>query len=299
MPFLHNECIIGYYVKMMNRIQIGDAFMRDEKNAYAKPFLRWAGGKSWLVKHLDSIIGDHEFSGYHEPFLGGGSIFFYIAPTEKVYLSDLNSELIDTYEAIKADPDGVISCLEKYKNTSEEYYRVRSSCPTTLVETAARFIYLNQTSFNGIYRVNVKGEYNVPYGNRTKDFLEADKLKSASKVLQSATLQAGDFECAKMHIGPGDLVFLDPPYTVSHNQNGFIKYNQKLFSLEDQHRLKTLIDFIKEQGAYYILTNAAHATIYEIFHEEADRCLELNRASLIGGENARRGQIQEYIFTNL
>ena len=128
------------------------------KNIYAKPFLRWAGGKSWLVKHLDSIIRDHKFSGYHEPFLGGGSIFFYLAPTEKSYLSDLNSELIDTYKAIKADPDGVIFYLEKYVNTSEEYYRIRSSRPTTLAETAARFIYLNQTSFNGIYRVNIRGE---------------------------------------------------------------------------------------------------------------------------------------------
>lgn len=269
------------------------------KNIYAKPFLRWAGGKSWLIKYLDSIIGEHKFNGYHEPFLGGGSIFFYIAPTGNTYLSDLNSELIDTYKAIKTDPEGVISCLEKYVNTSDEYYRARAFCPPTLVETAARFIYLNQTSFNGIYRVNTKGEYNVPYGNRTKDFLEADKLRAASRILQYATLQAGDFDCVRTHIAPGDLVFLDPPYTVSHNHNGFIKYNQKLFSLEDQYRLKRLIDFIKEQNAYYILTNAAHATIHEIFYEENDRCLALSRASLIGGENAQRGQIQEYIFTNL
>lgn len=273
--------------------------MAAEKNTYVKPFLRWAGGKSWLVKHLDSIIGDHKFNGYHEPFLGGGSIFFYIAPAERAYLSDLNGELIDTYEAIKTDPEGVISHLEKYVNTSEEYYRVRASCPATLVEKAARFIYLNQTSFNGIYRVNIEGKYNVPYGNRTKDFLEADKLRSASKALQSAILQTGDFDCIKTHIASGDLVFLDPPYTVSHNHNGFIKYNKKLFSLEDQYRLKALIDFIKEKNAYYILTNAAHTTVHEIFYEKSDRCLTLNRASLIGGGNAQRGQIQEYIFTNL
>jgi len=167
------------------------------------------------------------------------------------------------------------------------------------LRAAARFIYLNQTSFNGIYRVNTKGEYNVPYGNRTKDFIEADKLRAASKMLQSAILQAEDFDCVRINVAPGDLVFLDPPYTVSHNHNGFIKYNQKLFSLEDQYRLKALIDFIKKKGAYYILTNAAHATIYEIFYEKDDRCLELSRASLIGGENAKRGKIQEYIFTNL
>lgn len=284
---------------MIVSFQTGDALMTDKKNIYAKPFLRWAGGKSWLVKHLDSIIGNHKFNCYHEPFLGGASIFFYLAPQGNAYLSDFNSELIDTYSAIKDDPDGVIAHLERYVNTAEEYYRVRASHPTTLVETAARFIYLNQTSFNGIYRVNAKGEYNVPYGNRTKNFVEADKLRSASKILQSATLQAGDFDCVRTNIGPGDLVFLDPPYTVSHNHNGFIKYNQKLFSLDDQYRLKALIDFIKEKGAYYILTNAAHATIHEIFYEEDDRCLELSRASLIGGENAKRGQIQEYIFTNL
>ena len=273
--------------------------MPEKKNIYAKPFLRWAGGKSWLVKHLDSILGEHVFNSYHEPFLGGGSIFFYLAPKKNVFLSDLNSELIVTYQAIKDDPDEVIAFLKRYANTSEDYYRIRSSQPTKSAEIAARFIYLNQTSFNGIYRVNTKGKYNVPYGNRTKNFVEADKLRSASTILQAATLSSGDFDCVRDSIGSGDLVFLDPPYTVSHNNNGFIKYNQRLFSLEDQHRLKALIDYIKEQGAYYILTNAAHDTIHEIFYEETDRCLELNRASLIGGENAKRGQIQEYIFTNL
>lgn len=273
--------------------------MANEKKTYTKPFLRWAGGKSWLVKHLDTIIGDRQFNSYYEPFLGGGSIFLYLAPKANAFLSDLNKELIDTYSAIKIDPDAVIAQLNQYNNTSEEYYRVRAAHPTTLAETAARFIYLNQTSFNGIYRVNVKGEYNVPYGHRTKNFIEAEKLRSASKVLQAATLQADDFDCIRAHIQPGDLVFLDPPYTVSHNHNGFIKYNQKLFSLEDQHRLKALIDFVKAQGAYYILTNAAHATIHDIFFEATDRCLELSRASLIGGENAERGQVQEYIFTNL
>ena len=251
------------------------------------------------MKHLSFIIGEHTFNGYHEPFLGGGSIFFYLAPKKNVFLSDLNSELIDTYRAIKEDPERVIANLEHYANTEEEYYRIRSSHPTNLSEIAARFIYLNQTSFNGLYRVNTKGEYNVPYGNRTKNFIEADKLRAAAKLLRFSTLQADDFDCVRKNLGHGDLVFLDPPYTVSHNHNGFIKYNQKLFSLEDQYRLKELIDYIKEQESYYILTNAAHDTIHEIFFKETDRCLKLNRASLIGGENAKRGQIKEYIFTNL
>lgn len=265
----------------------------------AKPFLRWAGGKSWLIKHLDTIIGNQQFNNYHEPFLGGGAVFLYLQPEKTAYLSDLNADLITTYKAIKVAPSKVIACLKKFKNTSEDYYRIRNLHPTTQAEIAARFIYLNQTSFNGIYRVNAKGEYNVPFGYRTKEFIEEEKLKTASRLLQTAILGTGDFDCIRDHIQKGDLVFLDPPYTVSHNQNGFIKYNQKLFSLEDQHRLKALIDFIKERGAYYILTNAAHETIFEIFHEDADKCYELSRASLIGGEKAVRGQIQEYIFTNL
>ena len=163
--------------------------MNAKNDLYAKPFLRWAGGKSWLVKHLDTIIGDHVFNNYHEPFLGGGSIFFYLMPKGKVFLSDLNSELIETYRAIKEDPESVITFLNTYSNTSEEYYRIRSSNPETPAEIAARFIFLNQTSFNGIYRVNLKGEYNVPYGNRTKNFVEADKLRTASAMLQSASLK--------------------------------------------------------------------------------------------------------------
>lgn len=248
---------------------------------------------------MESILGKREFNAYHEPFLGGGSIYFYLAPKGNAFLSDLNNELIETYQAIKDDPDAVISLLEKFQNTSDDYYRVRAYSPQNGAETAARFIFLNQTSFNGIYRVNAKGEYNVPYGKRTKTFLEPEKIRAASIMLRSATLHTGDFDCVRGNIGRGDLVFLDPPYTVSHNHNGFIKYNQKLFSLEDQYRLKELITFIKENGAFYILTNAAHDTIHDIFYDENDRCLELNRASLIGGENANRGQIQEYIFTNL
>lgn len=266
---------------------------------YIKPFLRWAGGKSWLIKYLDSIIGDQKFNNYHEPFLGGGAVFFYLNHTGTSYLSDLNSELINTYVAIKESPNSVINCLQNYKNTLDDYYEIRNSHPTTASEIAARFIYLNQTSYNGLYRVNAKGEYNVPYGNRTKHFLEEDKLRAASQKLQNADLSIGDFENVKKNIAQGDLVFLDPPYTVSHNHNGFIKYNKNLFSLEDQYRLRALIDVIKENRAYYILTNAAHKTIFDIFYQKTDKYYELSRASLIGGEKAIRGQIQEYIFTNL
>lgn len=262
-----------------------------------KPFLRWAGGKTWLIKHLDKLLPINGFDNYHEPFLGGGSIFLAINPEGKTFLSDLNKELISAYITLREDPESIIEILKSYKNTSEFYYELRDQKFLEPVLQAARFIYLNQTSFNGIYRVNLKGEYNVPFGYRTKAFLDSELLRSISSKLQNSILFDGDFELSKDNIKKNDLVFLDPPYTVSHNDNGFIKYNQKIFSLDDQKRLSLLIDFIKTKDAYFIMTNACHKVIDEIF-EKGDSKIELSRASLIGGIKATRGQIKEYVFSN-
>lgn len=272
--------------------------MNGQQTHKTKPFLRWAGGKTWLVKHLNNFIPRNGFNNYHEPFLGGGSVFFAVSEGKKAFLSDLNSELINTYSTLKEDPEGIINTLKKFKNTKEFYYKIRKAQFSNKANLAARFIFLNQTSFNGIYRVNLKGKYNVPYGNRKKKFLEADKLRLVSKALKNATLRIGDFSNSIHEVKENDLIFLDPPYTVSHNHNGFIKYNQKLFSLDDQYRLSEFIDKIKDKGAHYILTNAAHKTIKEIF-DKGDRLIEGKRASLIGGVNAKRGETKEYIFTNI
>lgn len=273
--------------------------MDKSKNKYnnATPVLRWAGGKNWLIKHLSGLI-PRNFKNYHEPFLGGGSIFLAINPTRRSFLSDTNSELIDTYMALKTSPQQIIEELKQYRNTEEFYYTIRGQRFTDPFSSAARFIFLNQTSFNGIYRVNLKGTYNVPYGHRKKQFLDENALIMASLRLKNADLFCDDFEIVRDNVKKNDLVFLDPPYVVSHNGNGFIKYNQKLFSLYDQYRLSSLIDYIKSKGAYYVLTNAAHHKILEIFSKN-DRIVELSRANLIGGLNARRGQTSEYVFTNV
>jgi len=273
---------------------------RDDTNIIiptAKPFLRWAGGKSWLTKHL-SIVKDLDYQNYHEPFFGGGAVYFYLKPSHQSFLSDLNPKLIDTYKAIKEDVDSVIEILKTFDNTEELYYRLRDKSFDDSIHQAAQFIYLNQTSFNGIHRVNMQGKYNVPYGFRTKKFLDENLLKIVSKRLKNTTLISRDFFDSIDQIKERDLVFLDPPYTVSHNNNGFIKYNEKIFTLGDQIRLSTYIDKIKEIGAFYILTNAAHETIINIF-EKGDYRLELGRASTIGGKKALRGKTTEYIFTNI
>lgn len=263
-------------------------------------FLRWAGGKKWLIPHMARMVSEIEFEHYHEPFLGGGAIFFSIDRTRKAYLSDANPQLINTYIQVRDNPEKVIEYFRLFHNTADEYYQIRSEFSADCTpENAARFIFLNQTSFNGLYRVNREGRYNVPYGFRNLKDYDVKRIREASTKLQKTRITAGDFEVNKYRIKKNDLVFLDPPYTVSHNRNGFIAYNQKLFSLEDQHRLKRFIEYIKNKEAFYVLTNAAHEAIREIFLTHGDRILEVNRQSLIGGKNAVREEISEYIFTNI
>ncbi|MDN3582007.1 DNA adenine methylase [Mucilaginibacter flavus] len=268
------------------------------KIEYARPFLRWAGGKTWLIKHLRKVK-KLDFNNYHEPFLGGASTYFYLSPNGHSFLSDLNTDLVETYQTIKDEVNGVIERLRTFKNEEKYYYDIRETIFENKLDRAAKFIYLNQTSFNGIYRVNLKGKYNVPYGFREKDYyVDVETLKMASLALINTTIFQGDFYSVMTNINAGDLVFLDPPYTVSHNNNGFIKYNEKIFSLEDQFRLSNMISEIKAIGAYYILSNAAHKTIKDIF-EKGDTRHELKRGNAIGGNRATRGQTEEYIFTNI
>lgn len=263
------------------------------------PVLRWAGGKRWLVPSLPELIGEQRFNSYHEPFLGGASVFLGIAPDGKAYLADLNTELIETYERIRDDPDGVADRLRHHKNEAEHYYKVRTSKPRTANGRAARFIYLNHTSFNGIYRVNLAGTYNVPYGRRSTILMPTRTwLREVSRRLQGVDLRVGDFADCLPNVTADDLVFLDPPYTVAHNNNGFIKYNQRLFSFRDQERLSALVDEVKGRGAYYILTNAAHHSIAELF-DKGDRCIETRRRNNVGGTAAGRGSATEFLFTNL
>lgn len=264
----------------------------------AIPFLRWAGGKKWLIKEMNGILRNISFVDYHEPFLGGGAIYFHLCPSNKAYLNDLNTQLIDTYQCIKENVQGVIRELKKFENTEQCYYQVRAEKYRSEVKMAARFIFLNQTSFNGIYRVNLNGEYNVPYGYREKDFFEPENLKRVAKILEKAYLSSDDFTTCIKNIKKNDLVFLDPPYTITHNDNGFFKYNQKLFSEKDQYKLAEMINQIIQLGAYYILTNAAHKKVKAIFNN-GDRLMEFNRASLVGGKNASRNSYKEIVLTNI
>jgi DNA adenine methylase len=262
-----------------------------------RPFLRWAGGKRWLKPVITDLLISANFNTYHEPFLGGGSILFHIN-NRKSIVSDLNSELIITYKAVKKNVYLVIEQIKKFSIEKEFYYALREQEFKCNFKRAARFIYLNQTSFNGIYRENLNGKYNVPYGFRKNFQFDFDNLIKVGEFLKNVKIKNQDFSSSLDAVKKGDLVFLDPPYTIAHNKNGFIQYNQRLFSLHDQLRLSEAIDSIKSKGAYYILTNAAHEMVFEIF-DKGDLQIELSRASVVGGIREARGRYSEFLFTNL
>ncbi len=264
----------------------------------AKPFLRWAGGKNWLLPYLDKL-NPVNFNDYHEPFLGGGSVFFHLRNGKgKYYLSDLNEDLISTYQAIQKNAEAVIEELLQLQNTKEFYYNIRDKKFRNPFKKAARFIYLNKTSFNGLYRVNQNGKYNVPYGFRKKFEVDHSNIRAVKDALVGVQLKSQDFITSLEKVKPKDLVFVDPPYTVAHENNGFILYNQKLFTLQDQKKLAAALFDISKRGGFYILTNAKHDALKEIYCN-LSAPIEVKRQSLIGGRNASRGLITEYLFTNI
>jgi DNA adenine methylase len=262
------------------------------------PFLRWAGGKRWLVDYIQKIIPEN-YNNFYEPFLGSAAVYFSTKIPNTAFLSDLNSDLIRTYEVIKDDVLSVIEKLKEFENTKECYYKIRGTTFKKDIAKAAQFIYLNKTSFNGIYRVNTLGKYNVPFGFRKSiDFVAEENLILASKHLQNAKLTCMDFGKTLRNVSKGDFVYLDPPYTVAHENNGFIQYNQKLFSLRDQIRLAKWLKKIDEVGAYYVLSNAKHTAIKEIYKDTGEIKI-IKRNSLVGGVGAKRELISEYIITNI
>lgn len=260
-----------------------------------KPFIKWAGGKRWILNEPEFVLP--EFEGrYIEPFLGGGAVFFHLAPKSAI-LSDVNAKLIDTYTAVKSDWRSVVSVLGEMhtKHSKEFYYEERDRVQQSLHARAAQFLYLNRTCFNGLYRENLAGKFNVPIGTKSQVIMADDDFEGASKILQNASLQACDFEDTLMEARSGDLVFLDPPYTTAHNVNGFVKYNQKIFSWQDQERLQRCVSAASNRGARIVLTNANHYSIHTLYEHHGPPKI-LGRASVISGSNSARTNTSEVLY---
>ena len=262
------------------------------------PILKWPGGKRWFVKYLVDLLPE-EYERFIEPFFGGGSAFFAINP-RKALLSDINKELITTYRLIRDDWKFVEQELVEFerKHSKDFYYEVRSLMPENKFDIGLRMIYLNRTCFNGIYRVNEKGQFNVPMGSKEKVILESDDFQTTSKLLKKATLLHCDFEKSIDKAVIGDVIFADPPYTVRHNLNGFIKYNEKLFSWEDQIRLANSLERARERGAVIISTNANHESVRKLYRERGFNLRTVSRYSSISADAASRNQFKELIITS-
>jgi DNA adenine methylase len=259
-----------------------------------EPFLKWAGGKRWLTSRQTNLFPNKtEIKRYFEPFLGGGAVFFHLQPSCG-YLSDVNPDLINSYKVIRDNWEELYNLLKKYdsQHGSEFYYRIRASKPRAPLQKAARFIYLNRTCWNGLYRVNKKGEFNVPIGSKTRVILEEDNFEELSILLNRTVLETCDFEETINKANAGDFVFIDPPYTVKHNLNGFIKYNEKIFSWEDQIRLRNSISKAIERGASVLMLNADHKSIKNLY-KGIGKMKTFERASIIAGNSEARGIYSE------
>jgi DNA adenine methylase len=226
----------------------------------ASPFVKWAGGKRKLLNHIVSAA-PVRFSRYLEPFVGGGALALALGHSEML-INDSNIELINAYRIVRDNLGALISFLDGYqrRHSKENYYMVRAQDPASLhpIEQAARFIYLNKTCFNGLYRVNKQGQFNVPFGKYKHAVLyKKEDLQVVSNVLQSAKLFAEDYQTfLKQQAQPGDFIYLDPPYVPISQYSDFKRYTKEQFRENDQHILAEVYNELVELGAYPVLSNS-------------------------------------------
>jgi len=264
-----------------------------------RPFLKWPGGKRWFVCNFADLLPT-EYGTYIEPFLGAGSVYFHLRP-RKAVLGDINSDLINAYQAIKKNWEEIKVSLRYHQRRHREdaeayYYQVRDQNPRNALTQASRLIYLNRTCFNGIYRVNQRGQFNVPRGSKDSVVFDTDDFEVVSKLLKNAALIPGDFEPLISRSKRDDFVFCDPPYTVRHNYNGFLKYNEVLFSWSDQERLASALRRAALRGAKVLCTNAKHDSIHELYDHPVFDLKVVSRYSTISADTDSRRDFEELVI---
>lgn len=267
------------------------------RDGFGSPILRWAGGKSNLLPLLLELL-PAKWRRYVEPMVGGGALFFRLAPRESM-LADINDDLINFYKILKEKPTELIDTLMRLRASPRHYYRLRAQRQGNPVQRAVRFAYLNRLCWNGLYRVNGRGEFNVPIGDRLPRRLwnEAD-LKCAARALRSVRLLSGDFEETLCHVRGDDFVFLDPPYPRgSREALGFNRYSPGRFTLEDHRRVAGWVEKLTEVGAKVMLTLAHSTTICSQYPDSLDRRV-ITSDSLISCNGASRRKVQEVVLRN-
>ena len=266
----------------------------------ARPFLKWAGGKAQLLAQMEPFF-PKDYRTYFEPFLGGGAVFFHLQP-EKAVLSDSNPELVNTFTVVRDDVEGLMRALDEHlpQRTEEKYfYKVRATDPATLspVERAARTVFLNKTCFNGLYRVNSDGHFNVPWGGYSNPTLyDRENLLAASALLRGKSIVLADYQkvCARARVG--DLVYLDPPYHPLSETSKFTSYTKEDFGNREQRKLAEAYRRLDKRGVLVMLSNSATPLVRSLYEGFRIESLKAKRA--INSKGTGRGEIEELLVMN-
>lgn len=270
-----------------------------------KPVTKWVGGKRQLLPVLHDLMPE-DFENYFEPFIGGGAMLFSLAPDNAV-INDMNSDLIEMYRTVKETPEELLELLEKHQeNNAKEYYLKireldRSDAINDLsrVERAARLLYMLRVDFNGLYRVNSKGQFNVPYGRyKNPKIADRENIMSVSSYFNNAnvTFYNGDFEAAVADVKEHDFVYFDPPYIPLTETAAFTSYTSDGFGLEEQERLRDLFFKLSDKGAYVMLSNSDTPLTRELYKDGNIHSVQASRA--INSKASKRGKVGEVVVTN-
>jgi len=272
-------------------------------NNLLHPFLKWAGGKRQLLPEIRQYV-PKKVNAYFEPFLGAGAVLFDLQP-KRAFVNDINDELINAYRVIKTEVKALIADLAKHKNEKEYYYQLRdvdrlnAFSSFTAIERASRIIFLNKTCFNGLFRVNSQGQFNVPFGDyKNPKIVDDIVLRAVHQYLTNndITLLNGDFEAAVMQATRDDFVYFDPPYDPVSNTSSFTGYNLDGFNRESQVRLKKVFEDLSKRGCKVLLSNSATPFIRDLYKDYAIVTISANRA--INSDSRKRGKVDEVLVMN-
>jgi DNA adenine methylase len=267
----------------------------------AAPFLKWAGGKSRLLKQYSPYFPPRDqIRRYFEPFIGSAAVFFDLQPAN-ARLSDVNEKLVEVYQVVQQDVERLIEVLGKHKNDRDYYYQVRGQDPAKLspVERAARLIFLNRTCYNGLYRENRKGEFNVPFGRyKNPTICDKSRLRKASFGLQDVELQVADFTRSVAPASAGDFVYFDPPYVPINSTSNFTSYNRFGFGPEDQRRLAETVHQLTDRGCNVMLSNSDAPLVHKLYRQRGYRFIPIQARRNINSKAERRGAITELLIIN-
>ncbi|PSF37605.1 DNA methyltransferase [Aphanothece hegewaldii CCALA 016] len=283
--------------------QIEKIANKNKYNQLVKPFLKWAGGKRQLLAELRRNM-PKSYENYYEPFIGGGALFFDVQP-QKAVINDSNSELINCYQVIKASPEKLIESLNQHKNEINYYYKLRdldrenTYSMLSSVERASRIIYLNKTCYNGLFRVNSQGQFNVPFGKyKNPDIVNIAVIKAVHKYLNENYINMlnTDFEKALSTAKKGDFIYLDPPYDPISDTSSFTGYDVNGFDREEQERLKLVVDKLHVKGCKFLLSNAYTEFIIDLYKNYKQ--IKISAVRAINSNADKRGKVDEILVKN-